>query len=73
MNIPQEAKQKWQSLQQHGDVQKISDGSEYSRDTISKALNGDVCSIEVFSVIQDFYNKRQQEINASVNPQQFQA
>lgn len=73
MNIPQEVKQKWQCLQQHGDVQKISDGCEYSRDTISRALNGIECSVEVFSVIQDFYNKRQEEINGKINPTPSQA
>lgn len=68
MHIPQEAKEKWNSLKQHGDVQTISDGCEYNRDTISKALNGTECTVEVFSIIQDFYNQRQEEINSKINP-----
>lgn len=69
MNIPAEAKQKWESLRQHGDISDISSESGYSRPVITEALDGNECSMDVFTAIQEFYNKRQAAINNLVNPQ----
>jgi hypothetical protein len=68
MNIPTEAKAKWESLKQHGDIGDIVTESGFSRDTIKLALDGDECSVEVFEAIQTFYNKRQQTVDSLMNP-----
>lgn len=68
MNIPAEAKQKWESLKQHGDIGTIMAESGFSRDTIKLALDGEECSMEVFEAIQTFYNKRQEAIDGLINP-----
>ena len=70
MNIPSEAKQKWQSLRQHGDVTDISNESGLSRSVLTAALDGEECTMDVFTAIQEFYNRRQEEINKLINPHQ---
>jgi hypothetical protein len=68
MKIPTEVKTKWESLKQHGDIESISGESNLSRHTITGALNGDECTMDVFTAIQNFYNKRQAEVDALINP-----
>lgn len=68
MRVPNEAKLKWDSLKEHGDIEAICQESGYGRHTITAAINGNDCSIEVFSAIQTFYNKRQETIDNLVKP-----
>lgn len=70
MNIPAEAKQKWQSLKQHGDIAMIESESGINRDIIGAAFRGEECTMDVFTAIQEFYNKRQATINNLINPQE---
>jgi hypothetical protein len=76
MRVPNEAKLKWDSLKEHGDIEAISEQSQkdggkgYGRHTIAAALNGNDCTIDVFSTIQSFYNEREKKINGLVNPNQ---
>jgi hypothetical protein len=68
MRVPNEAKLKWDALRQHGDIESICKESGYGRHTITAAIDGNDCTIEVFSAIQNFYNRRQEEIDSLVNP-----
>ncbi len=63
--VPLESKKQWDLLHEHGDIAKIVEQSGYSRPTISGALDGGGCTLDVFHAIQKFYNQRQAEINSA--------
>jgi len=62
MKIPNPIKQKWQKLKEHGDVNAIAEANDISRQTISGAMNGSGCTMDVFIMIRDFYDKREKKL-----------
>lgn len=62
MKIPDALKKKWQDLWSHGDGKKIAERSGCTQNDISRALNSDDCSDEVFEAIASFYKEKEEKL-----------
>lgn len=62
MTIPNEVLKKWERLRDQGDVTELMKLAKRSQPIILKALNEGECTAEVFKVIADFYNKRDEMV-----------
>lgn len=58
MIIPKNTIKKWKSYLDHGDIGKISEESNISRQTISLALNEGIANSDTVSAIQSFVDKK---------------
>lgn len=58
MRVPTSQFNKWRIKYQHGDVAKIAEQSNISRQTISRALNGGSCDQSTIDAIENYYSKK---------------
>lgn len=58
MKIPTKLLDKWGALKSEGDIQKIADNANVTRQTIRNAFKNNECSDDVFKAIADFYEEK---------------
>jgi hypothetical protein len=64
MTIPNELLGKWEVLRSAGDMTEIAERADVSTVTISKAFSTAKCSDEVFKVIAEFYQDKEEMISS---------
>ncbi len=66
MQINLETLNQWKSLYEHGDFVEMARTSGIDVRIITSCYEGQKCSLEVFKVVQGFYNARQEEIDSLI-------